>query len=264
MMVEPDESEVCAAGGQGNAAGGEVILRAVGLVVGHEGKALLPPLDLELRAGWLVVLLGRNGSGKTTLLRTLLGLLPPVAGRVERVRSGLRLAYVPQTSGIDDLLPLRARDVVAQGRLRGWRFLRVPPWATKEERRARDAALREADAAAFGHRRLRELSRGQRQRVLFARMLASDAALALLDEPTAAMDLLAEQQSVAQLVRLAAERRMTVLMASHAIDATLAYADRALLVDPGERVAVFDRPEVVVTHELYQRHFPSVEASRAS
>jgi zinc transport system ATP-binding protein len=240
---------------------GEVLLRCEKLVVGYGGHALLPPIELELRRGWFVVLLGRNGSGKTTLLRTLLGLLPPVRGSVQRVQPGLRLAYVPQTSGLDELLPLRARDVVAQGQLRGWGFLW--PWATGADHRARERALHEADAVAFAHRPLRELSRGQRQRVLFARMLASGADLVLLDEPTAAMDLLAEQSSVELLVRLARERSMTVVMASHAIEATTARADRALLVDPGAGVVLFDRPERVAEHELYRRHFPRAEPNHA-
>ena len=77
-------------------AGHAVALRTKGLVVGHRGRALLPPLDLVVERGHLLLVLGRNGSGKTTLIRTLLGLLPPIAGTVAWATDA-RPAYVAQT-----------------------------------------------------------------------------------------------------------------------------------------------------------------------
>src|SRR5688500_8376789 len=106
-------------------AGHAVALRTRGLVVGHRGRALLPPLDLVVERGHLLLVLGRNGSGKTTLIRTLLGLLPPVAGTIEWAADA-RPAYVAQAGALDVAVPVRARDVVAWGGLRGWDFAR--PW----------------------------------------------------------------------------------------------------------------------------------------
>ncbi len=102
----------------------DVLIRCRQLQVGHNGQALLPAIDLQITAGCCLAVVGRNGAGKTTLLRTLLGLLKPVAGTIERAPELRRVAYVPQTSAFDRLLPLRADEVVMQGRLRGHNFLR--------------------------------------------------------------------------------------------------------------------------------------------
>jgi zinc transport system ATP-binding protein len=239
----------------------EALVRCEALVVGWGGRGLLPPIDVELCRGSFVVVVGRNGSGKSTWFKTLLGLIPPVSGHVRHAKAGLRLAYVPQTSGIDDLLPLRAFDVVMQGRLAHWSFLR--PFASRPDRRACEQALQDAEAQDLARRRFRDLSRGQRQRVLFARMLATEADLALLDEPTAAMDVLAEQAAVERLVRLSRQRNMAIVVASHALDVTTEHADRLLLVDAGAQTVLFDVPERVRAHESYQRYLERKEPRRA-
>src|SRR5688572_18680562 len=159
----------------------EVAIRCAGLVVGHGGRALLPPIDFTVRRGAFHVILGRNGAGKSTFLTTLLGLLPPVAGTVERA-PGVRCGYVPQVSTIDELLPVKAREVVRWGQLSGWSFLR--PFATRAERAAGEEALAAAGATPLARQSYRDLSLGQKQRVLFARLLAMAADVAVLDEPT--------------------------------------------------------------------------------
>ena len=88
------------------------------LEVGYLGQAILPPVDLEIRAGEFWAVIGRNGSGKTTWLKTMLGLMPPVKGSVEQSRADLNLSYLPQRKAIAELYPLLARDVVRIGRER--------------------------------------------------------------------------------------------------------------------------------------------------
>lgn len=78
----------------------DVALRCRGLVVGYNGRGILPAIDFTVRRGAFHVILGRNGAGKSTFLRTLLGLAPPVAGAVERA-PGVRCGYVPQVSALD-------------------------------------------------------------------------------------------------------------------------------------------------------------------
>src|SRR5687768_7587434 len=163
------------------------------LVIGYRRKALVPPINLTIARGALWVVLGRNGAGKTTWFRTLLGVMPPVSGRIERA-PGLRIAYVPQRLGLDAILPVAARDIVAWGRLSGWSFLR--PLAGPTDREACTAALAKAGAADLAGHSFRDLSEGQKQKVLFARMLATDADLVVLDEPTAAMDAVAERDAM--------------------------------------------------------------------
>ena len=94
-----------------------VLLDCEKLVVGWQGRALLPPIELSLRRGRFMAVVGRNGSGKTTWLKTLLGETAPVAGRIVRRPQLKHIAYIPQTTAFDRLLPLSARDVDMQGRL---------------------------------------------------------------------------------------------------------------------------------------------------
>jgi len=234
----------------------EAPLRSERLVIGHGGRPLLPPIDAEIRRGEVLVLVGRNGAGKTTWFKTLLGLIPPVAGRVVRASPSLRLAYVPQSTSVDDLLPIRARDLVGWGRLSGWSFLQ--PFQARTDREACARALEAAGAADLGARFYRELSRGQKQRVLFARTLARDADVALLDEPTAAMDAVAEREAMEELRRLARERRVAVVVVSHTLSEACCHADRILFFrrDPPE--IVLGNRAHVLAHEAFRGEFGSV------
>jgi zinc transport system ATP-binding protein len=221
------------------------------LVIGHGGRPLLPAFSFAIAPGEVVLVVGGNGAGKSTWLKTILGLIPPVGGSVE-VAPGTRFAYVPQEPEIDPLIPLTARDIASWGRLRGWGFL--DPLRLRRERGAINRALVTAGAQHFAEEPFAELSGGQKQRALFARMLASDANLALLDEPTAAMDMTAEREAYEQLTRLARRRRLALIVVTHTLNVASRYADKAIFFDRGTRAGgaavhagelgeVFARPE---------------------
>jgi zinc transport system ATP-binding protein len=229
----------------------EVALRMRGLVVGHGGKPLLPPLELELPRGHLLLVLGRNGSGKTTLVRTLLGLLPPVAGKVEWA-DGARRAYAAQADALDAAVPVRARDVVAWGGLRGWDFAR--PWKRTPAATVEDA-MAALEITPLAGRPLRELSGGQVQRVLFARVLASGADVAVLDEPTAAMDAAGERAVYTTLSRLAHERGFAIVVVTHAVTAALGSCDQILLLDSAAPQAVHGSAQDVIHSPAYRQMF---------
>src|SRR5262245_19876647 len=146
------------------------LVRCRKLRIGHRGRALYPAFDFEIAHGEIIVIAGRNGSGKSTFVNTLLGLLAPVGGTVEK-RPGLRTGYIPQVGAIDTAIPLRVRDLARWGVQRGWSFLR--PFTRPSERAAVRAALDATDTRDLERRRFGELSGGQRQRVLMARLLAS-------------------------------------------------------------------------------------------
>ncbi|MCI0569205.1 MAG: metal ABC transporter ATP-binding protein [Myxococcaceae bacterium] len=237
------------------ASGDRTLLRCEGLVVGYRGQGILPPVSVEVRRGSFLTVVGRNGSGKSTLFKTLLGLLPPVSGRVSRP-PGLRVAYIPQTSGIDPMLPVHARELVQWGRVRGWSFL--APFASRADRQARDAALAKAEAEHLAHLPYRELSEGQRQRVLLARVLAADADLVLLDEPTAAMDAVAERYTLEQLGRLARERGMGVVVVSHELTIPAQLSDSVLFLDREGGEVVVGGSREVFTHPAFRRRYGDV------
>jgi zinc transport system ATP-binding protein len=237
---------------------GDEVLRCEKLVVGWGDTALLPPIDVTIRRGSMLAVVGRNGSGKTTWFKTVLGLLPPIRGRVVLAEPRPRLAYVPQSLEVDPTLPLSAHDVVSWGTIRDRSFLR--PFASREDRRAVDRALEEAGVSDLAGRSFQDLSMGQRQRVLFARMLASEPDLALLDEPTSAMDVVAERDAIHLLARLARTRRMAVVLVSHAVDIAASHADRILLVDRVAKQVVLGPRDEVLASEAYLRHCGHAEA----
>jgi iron complex transport system ATP-binding protein len=220
----------------------EVVARLDDVAAGYGAaprrQAVLRGVDLELREGEQVALLGANGSGKSTLLRVLSGILPPVAGRVElfgrpieswdRGELARWVTVLPQ--GMELPTGFRVSEVVALGRIphaRSW-FA-----TTAEDEAAVARALVDADVADLAEREVHELSGGERQRVLVALALAQEPRLLLLDEPTAHLDVAHQLALIGLLERLRTSRGLTVLAVLHDLNLAAAFADRAVLLDEG-------------------------------
>jgi zinc transport system ATP-binding protein len=156
---------------------------------------------------------------------------------------------------------VRARDVVGWGRLSGWSFL--DPFHRRRDREATDRALHDVEATPFATRTYGELSFGQRQRVLFARMLAAEPELAILDEPTAAMDAVAERDAFDRLTRLTRERDMAVVVVTHYLELARRHADTVLFMDRDDGQIVLGEPDTVFGHPAFIRRYgpvaPAVE-----
>jgi len=193
----------------------EMLLRLDGVAVGYGSEVVLGGVSLSLRAGSFTGLLGPNGSGKSTLIKTILGILPALAGRVEfGARAGREpmLGYVPQREALDPIFLLSSFEVAlmgACGRVRAGRMI------NKAEKGWVHECLRQTGTEDLSRKRFAQLSGGQRQRVLIARALATKAELLLLDEPTAGIDPAASASILELLGRLNQEQRLTILMVSH-------------------------------------------------
>jgi zinc transport system ATP-binding protein len=236
----------------GSPVAGPALVRCERLVIGHDGHPLLPACDLDIRPGTLVMVVGRNGAGKTTFIRTVLGLQRPVSGSVRR-EDGARLAYVGQGLTLDRILPLRARDVVSWGLLHDWNFRKRPERA--KTRADCDRALAEAGVPELGRRTFRNLSEGQKQRVLLARMLAAEPQVGFLDEPTAAMDAVAEEEAISHLSKLAHDRRIAIVVISHVLGLAGRFADEVIFLDRHDGVIVNGPPREVFAHPSFRRQF---------
>jgi zinc transport system ATP-binding protein len=162
---------------------------------------------------------------------------------------------VPQRSVYDDLYPLLARDVVAMGVERRWSFL-VPRF---REPPAVRHALADAGAADLADRPFRQLSEGQKQRVLLARLAASKPDLALLDEPTAAMDVVAERDAFQHLDHLRREHGVAIVVVSHFIGLAREFADRALFLERDTQTVVVGKPDEVLASHEFRRSFGDLE-----
>ncbi|HET6344464.1 MAG TPA: ATP-binding cassette domain-containing protein [Myxococcota bacterium] len=231
------------------------LLRTNALVVGYRGVGILPPVTFDVGPGEFWALIGRNGSGKTTLLRTLLGLLPAISGDVTWAPHAA-IRYIGQRADLDLSVPARVVDVVRQGCDQGWSFLRP---ARRREVQARiDAALQEVDAVALAARPFRELSEGQKQRVLLAQALVSDPALLILDEPTSAMDMVSERAIFALLQHLGRERRLGIFLVGHHLSVLAAHATHLVMVDSDDAVALAGRLEEVEAHPQLRERYGAV------
>ncbi len=185
------------------------LLRLTKASFGYAGKPTVAGIDLVIGAGDFVGIVGPNGGGKTTMFRGILGLLPPLVGRVERLTSAV--GYVPQRESLDAVFPVTAEEVVqmgAFGRLNRMRRLSHEDKALALESLER-VGLVEQRRASFS-----ALSGGQRQRVLIARALMVRPKLLLLDEPTSGVDRSAQSRILDLLVGLN-EQGMAILLVSH-------------------------------------------------
>ena len=186
-------------------------------------------LATGIAPGRVLHLRGELGSGKTTLVRGLLGLLSPLAGRVER-SPRLRLGYVPQRETLDPLYPLSGFDVALLGACRDLAFYRR---AGSEARATARAALVSARALDFANRRYGELSGGQRQRILIARALATRPTVLILDEPTAGVDPETELAIIEVLHALRTQEGLAIWMVTHQLQAVIGRVDRTLVLKEG-------------------------------
>jgi zinc/manganese transport system ATP-binding protein len=184
-------------------------------------------LSGRLEAGSMTAIIGPNGAGKSTLLAGLMGHMNPSTGHIDvpaPVRG--RLAYLPQQAEVDRSFPVRVLDVVMLGH---WASLGAWRAATRAQVAAAMDALAAVGLSGFTERRIGELSAGQFQRVLFARVLLQDAPVILLDEPFTAIDARTTADLLALLHRWHHEGR-TVVAVLHDMEQVRQHFPQALLL----------------------------------
>ncbi len=231
------------------------ILEMHDITCAYGENAVVHQLSLEAHPGEVLGLIGPNGVGKSTLLRTMARLLRPAHGKVMLAGGDLwhtsprevarKLAFAPQASG--EHWSATVEEIIALGRAphRGW-FLPL----TVQDNIAAERALNMVGLEHLRDRVATELSGGEQQRVVLARVLAQEPTVLLLDEPTSHLDLKYQSGILGLVRRLAHRDGLTVVVSLHDLNLAAIYADRLALLSEGQLVAVGTPGEVLTSERL--------------
>lgn len=204
----------------------DLILGVKDLTVKLNGETILENLNFHVRKGEVLVILGPNGAGKSVLLRTLLGLLP-YEGEI-RWRKNVKIGYVPQR------LP----------------FIRDIPLSVKEFFELKKASKKEIHEILLSvgitdlnilNKRIGNLSSGQFQRMLIAFALIGKPQVLLFDEPTAGIDIGAEETIYTSLEKLRKKRNLTILLVTHDLSIVYKFASNCLCLN--RKILCFGKPQ---------------------
>ncbi|HUO03969.1 MAG TPA: ABC transporter ATP-binding protein [Candidatus Binataceae bacterium] len=235
----------------------QTAISARGIRAGYPGVPVLQGVSIEAAAGETLAIVGPNGAGKSTLLKVLGGSIVPAEGAVEwfgrpvtsieqRERARI-VASVSQENAV--AFRFTVLEVVLMGRaphLGAFRF------EGRHDLEIASAALERFGLLGLAGRHIQELSGGERKRVFLARAIAQEPKIALLDEPTAFLDLKHVAEIFAHFRALSAERGITVIAALHDLNAAALYADRVMMLKDGAEAAS-GAPQAVLTEENLRR-----------
>ncbi|REF37815.1 metal ABC transporter ATP-binding protein [Thermasporomyces composti] len=220
--------------------------------VSYDGHPALIDIDLVVRPGEVVAVLGANGSGKSTLVRAIVGLVPLETGSLElfgtpsaQFRDRARIGFVPQRHTVGGGVTATVEEVVGSGRLPRRRLWR--PWLSATDRAVIAEAIATVGLSEKAHQPVSTLSGGQQRRVLIARALASQPELLVMDEPFAGVDHANQEILAATLGKLNAEG-MTLLLVTHELGPVTSLVRRTVVLHHGG--LVYDGPP---TREVLDR-----------
>ncbi len=239
--------------------GADVTLRDVS--VGYPGQPVFQDLSLHIPAGVFTGIIGGNGSGKSTLLKTIAGLLQPSSGEVliggvPPADARTYLGYMPQASNVDWRFPLTVRDVIEMGRYQfRWKHRLGRLIRTASDRIAVDRAMDLMNVRDLGDRHIEELSGGQRKRALIARALAREPRILLLDEPSAALDAVSDDQLFDILCDLT-ELGTSVVMTTHDLSSVVEHYSEVICVNANDAgIVAQGDPASVLTEDVLRRTY---------
>lgn len=222
------------------------VLIAEGISLRVDGATLVDDVTLSVSGGELVGVTGPNGAGKTSLLRVLAGEVLPSAGRVtlggvplaslRPLELARRRALLPQHTLLQ--FAFRALDVVLMGRYPHRRS------SVEEDMSTARSAMEETDTSYLAARLYPTLSGGEQTRVSFARVLAQETPVVMLDEPTVSLDL-RHQELVMGVLRSLAGEGAAIIAVLHDLNLAARYADRVALMDRGRLAALAPTREVL-------------------
>jgi ABC-type Mn2+/Zn2+ transport system ATPase subunit len=200
------------------------------LAIGYNRQPVLSGISLSIERGCFTAILGANGSGKSTLLKTLLGLQPPIAGKIE-IAAPAVFGYVPQAIEFDPLFLLTGFEVALMG---VYGHVGAGRFVPANERAFVRECLHATGAEEFASKKFSELSGGQKQRVLIARALATKPDVLVLDEPTAGVDVAATHSLLEFISQIHVEKKLSVLLVTHDLPLVRKHAQQVIWLHQGK------------------------------
>ncbi|MDD5495764.1 MAG: ABC transporter ATP-binding protein [Candidatus Omnitrophica bacterium] len=244
------------------------MLEVNGLTCGYVGRFQLEGINLKVREGEFIGIIGPNGSGKTTLLRAITGLLKAREGNVlfdGKDISGIsprqtakNIAVVSQNPPPEDM---NVEDYVLLGRLPHYRRFQL--LEDREDLEIAHRCMEATDTLKFRDRLLGEVSSGERQLVSIARALAQEPRALLLDEPTSHLDITHQVTILDLIYRLKKKLNLTVIVVLHDLNLAGEYCERLALLDNG-RLEVVGDPAEVLTYQRIEKVYRTVVVVRAN
>jgi iron complex transport system ATP-binding protein len=236
----------------------EKIIEVSGLSISLGGKAILRDVSCDAQKGDFLCVVGRNGAGKSTLFKCMCGAYKNFNGTVrlagkesgamsarERARV---VAYVPQSVPPD--MPYTVHEFMEMSRY---------PWrgffsSSRDDRRAVAEAIDLADIGEFASRKMRDLSGGERQKVMIASAIAQESDAILMDEPTTFLDYAHQVETMELMTRVNKEKNVAMLIVTHDVNLAMRISDKVLGLSEG-RVAWIGTPHGLQDPELLRSIF---------
>jgi iron complex transport system ATP-binding protein len=235
----------------------------IGYAAGKSSKIILPHLDASARKGEIVAVFGRNGIGKSTLLRTISGLQPSLGGTIlvngkdlkEYPRNDLAKTIGYISTEVIKVSKMRVYDLVALGRFPHTN------WVGKIDANSHEVimgAIARTGMELLKDRYISELSDGERQRAMIARVIAQETEIIIMDEPTAFLDIAGKYEIIRLLQEVSGEGR-TIIFSTHDFSIALTNADKIWLIHNEELIE--GAPEDLVVEGTFEHLFNSDQFS---
>ena len=216
----------------------------------YENEWVLEDINFTLKDKEFLAIIGPNGGGKTTLLKLLLGFLKPSKGEILIYSKPPKLVreiigYVPQHTNFSLDIPITVFDIVLQGRVKKNKF-----FYSKKDKNKAEEIIDKLGILEFKNRKIKDLSGGQRQKVLIARALVSEPKIILMDEPTSAIDITGQKE----ILDLIETLDMTRIVVSHDIKILLRNVDKIAYIH--KKAVIHEGPKLNIPKD---KHFCEIE-----
>lgn len=203
------------------------MIKVENLTIGYDNQIILKNVNINIKEGEYVCIIGANGSGKSTLLKTMIGLNKPLSGKIT-IDDKVSIGYVPQTLHLQQDFPATVNEIVMSGCLKKMKWR---PFYTKKERDLVNKQMKLLQISSLKRKSFSELSGGQQQRALIARALCATNKVLFLDEPFTALDGHGALKLYNILKKINIEEKVTIVMISHDIEDALRYANHVIHID---------------------------------